>query len=195
MGGLLGPADGLYHDLGCELRGRTASARCASATASRTTSRAACTTSPRPPISRAARARAGSSSIGHSFGGAVAVQAGVVLGEHCRGVVTLVDAVGRLRGRRPSSATRRCCCCTAPTTRSCRRRRAASCRCSPVTARSCCSPAPATCSRRPRPSSASACRTWIPERFASASATARQVPASLATIGANSSTLSSPTTT
>jgi alpha-beta hydrolase superfamily lysophospholipase len=27
--------------------------------------------------------------IGHSFGGAVAVQAGVVLGEHCAGVVTL----------------------------------------------------------------------------------------------------------
>ena len=27
--------------------------------------------------------------VGHSFGGAVAVQAGVVLGEHCRGVVTL----------------------------------------------------------------------------------------------------------
>src|SRR5262249_39697465 len=27
--------------------------------------------------------------VGHSFGGAVAVQAGVVLGEHCRGVITL----------------------------------------------------------------------------------------------------------
>jgi len=27
--------------------------------------------------------------MGHSFGGAVAVQAGAVLGEHCRGVVTL----------------------------------------------------------------------------------------------------------
>jgi pimeloyl-ACP methyl ester carboxylesterase len=27
--------------------------------------------------------------VGHSFGGAVAIQAGVVLGEHCRGVVTL----------------------------------------------------------------------------------------------------------
>ena len=51
--------------------------------------------------------------MGHSFGGAVAVQAGVVLGEHCRGVVTLVDAVGRLRGRAPSSATRRCCSSTA----------------------------------------------------------------------------------
>ncbi len=27
--------------------------------------------------------------MGHSFGGAVAIQAGAVLGEHCRGVVTL----------------------------------------------------------------------------------------------------------
>jgi len=27
--------------------------------------------------------------MGHSFGGAVAVQAGIVLGEHCAGVVTL----------------------------------------------------------------------------------------------------------
>ena len=27
--------------------------------------------------------------VGHSFGGAVALQAGVILGEHCRGVVTL----------------------------------------------------------------------------------------------------------
>ena len=111
--------------------------------------------------------------IGHSFGGAVAVQAGTVLGAHCR---------GRRHARRPSrpgastrrsSATRRCSCCTAPTTRSCPRRRARSCRCSPVTARSCCSPAPATCSPRPRPRSASACSTWIPERFADGTATVR----------------------
>ena len=67
----------------------TASARCAWATANRTTCRAACTTWPRPPISRAVRARRRFVTVGHSFGGAVALQAGVILGEHCRGVVTL----------------------------------------------------------------------------------------------------------
>ncbi len=40
---------------------------------------------PREPRRRVA----GSSTVGHSFGGAVAIQAGIVLGAHCRGVVTL----------------------------------------------------------------------------------------------------------
>jgi alpha/beta superfamily hydrolase len=88
MGGLLGPAGGLYHDLGTELaadgigtmrvgyRKPNDLVRCvhdlaaAADLASRAGGRRFVT-------------------IGHSFGGAVAVQAGMVLGAHCAGVVTL----------------------------------------------------------------------------------------------------------
>ncbi len=89
MGGLLGPADGVYHTLGSELAASHGIAtmrvgyrkpndlsRCVHDVA-------------------AAADLAGRSGarefvvIGHSFGGAVAVQAGAVLGAHCRGVVTL----------------------------------------------------------------------------------------------------------
>lgn len=88
MGGLLGPADGLYADLGERFAGegvgtvrigyrkpnhlpRCVHDVCAAADlASRSGARAFVT-------------------VGHSFGGAVAVQAGTVLAEHCRGVVTL----------------------------------------------------------------------------------------------------------
>jgi pimeloyl-ACP methyl ester carboxylesterase len=89
MGSLLGPAGGLYHALGCEL----------AATHGIATLRVGY----RKPndLSRcvhdlAAVADLASRSggrgfvfIGHSFGGAVAIQAGIVLGAHCRGVVTL----------------------------------------------------------------------------------------------------------
>jgi pimeloyl-ACP methyl ester carboxylesterase len=89
MGSLLGPANGLYHDLGNALAEQHGIAtirvgyrkpndlsRCmhdvvaAADLASRTGAR-------------------GFVFMGHSFGGAVAVQAGTVLGAHCRGVVTL----------------------------------------------------------------------------------------------------------
>jgi pimeloyl-ACP methyl ester carboxylesterase len=89
MGGVLGPADGVYHSLGCELaeehgiatlrvgyRKPNDMSRCvhdvaaAGDLASRTGARRFVV-------------------IGHSFGGAVAIQAGVVLGAHCRGVITL----------------------------------------------------------------------------------------------------------
>ncbi len=88
MGSLLGPADALYHWLGVELAARGMGtirvgyrkpndlARCmhdvaaASDLASRSGGRRFVT-------------------MGHSFGGAVALQAGIVLGEHCAGVVTL----------------------------------------------------------------------------------------------------------
>ncbi len=89
MGGMLGPADGLYHALGGELaeahgiatmrvgyRKPNDLSRCvhdvvaAADLASRSGAR-------------------GFVVIGHSFGGAVAIQAGIVLGAHCRGVVTL----------------------------------------------------------------------------------------------------------
>jgi pimeloyl-ACP methyl ester carboxylesterase len=69
MGSLLGPADGLYQWLGEELSARGDVA-------------AACDL-----IGRAGGRRF--IVMGHSFGGAVAVQAGVVLGEHCAGVVGL----------------------------------------------------------------------------------------------------------
>lgn len=88
MGGLLGPADGLYPDLGERFAAagigtirigyrkpnhlpRCVHDMCAAGDlASRSGARRFVT-------------------IGHSFGGAVAVQAGTVLAEHCRGVVTL----------------------------------------------------------------------------------------------------------
>ena len=89
MGGLLGPADGVYHSLGCELaeahgiatlrvgyRKPNDLSRCvhdvaaAGDLASRSGGRRFVV-------------------VGHSFGGAVAIQAGVVLGAHCRGIVTL----------------------------------------------------------------------------------------------------------
>ena len=89
MGSMLGPAGGIYHTLGVELAAQHGIAtmrvgyrkpndlsRCvhdvaaAADLASRTGAR-------------------GFVVIGHSFGGAVAVQAGAVLGAHCRGVVTL----------------------------------------------------------------------------------------------------------
>ncbi len=88
MGGLLGPADGLYADLGERLA---------------TTGIGAIRIGYRKPnhlprcvhdVAAAAdlASRSGARrfvTIGHSFGGAVAVQAGTVLAEHCRGVVTL----------------------------------------------------------------------------------------------------------
>lgn len=88
MGGLLGPAHGLYHDLGerfaaqgiatmrVDYRKPNDFGRCvvdvaaAADLAVRTGARRIVT-------------------MGHSFGGAVAVQLGIVLGERCAGVVTL----------------------------------------------------------------------------------------------------------
>ena len=89
MGSLLGPADGLYHDLGVRLRRarhRHDPRRLPQAQRPR---RAACTTWPPPPTSPGGAARARFVVMGHSFGGAVAIQTGAVLGTHCRGVVTL----------------------------------------------------------------------------------------------------------
>jgi pimeloyl-ACP methyl ester carboxylesterase len=89
MGGVLGPADGVYHSLGCELaeqhgiatlrvgyRKPNDMSRCVHDVA------AAGDLASRTGASRFVV-------VGHSFGGAVAVQGGVVLGAHCRGVITL----------------------------------------------------------------------------------------------------------
>lgn len=88
MGGLLGPADGLYHDLGVRL-----------AAAGRGMLRVGYRRPNHLPrcahdlLAAADLASRGGArrfvTVGHSFGGAVAIQAGIVLGEHCRGVVTL----------------------------------------------------------------------------------------------------------
>jgi pimeloyl-ACP methyl ester carboxylesterase len=88
MGSTLGPAHGVYHWLGTELaplgiatirvgyRKPNDLSRCMHDVT------AACDLASRSGGRRFVV-------IGHSFGGAVAVQAGVVLGEHCAGVVTL----------------------------------------------------------------------------------------------------------
>ena len=88
MGSMLGPADGLYHDLGNTFaehgiatirvgyRSPNDLSRCvhdlaaAGDLAARTGARRFVT-------------------VGHSFGGAVAIGAGIIFGEHCAGVVTL----------------------------------------------------------------------------------------------------------
>jgi pimeloyl-ACP methyl ester carboxylesterase len=88
MGSLLGPAEGLYHDLGVALAARGIGTvrvgyrkpndlpRCVHDVA------AAADLAGR----RGARQFV---VMGHSFGGAVAIQVGAVLGTHCMGVVTL----------------------------------------------------------------------------------------------------------
>ncbi len=87
-GGLLGPADGLYHDLGTRFAGA---------------GMAAVRVSYRRPNDLdlcvgdvlAAADLAGRNggrrfvTVGHSFGGAVAIRAGIMLGDHTAGVVTL----------------------------------------------------------------------------------------------------------
>lgn len=88
MGGLLGPAGGLYHDLGTQFavegigtmrvgyRKPNDLVRCVHDLAA----------------AGDLASRAGADrfvTVGHSFGGAVAVQAGMVLGSYCRGIVTL----------------------------------------------------------------------------------------------------------
>jgi len=88
MGSLLGPADGLFHWLGEQLapddvgtirvgyRKPNDLSRCVHDVA------AACDLASRAGARRFVV-------IGHSFGGAVAIQTGVVLGEHCAGIVVL----------------------------------------------------------------------------------------------------------
>lgn len=88
MGGLLGPAGGLYHDLATTFAAQGIGTlrvgyrkpndlvRCVHDVAA----------------AADLASRAGGQrfvTVGHSFGGAVAVQAGMVLGAHCAGVVTL----------------------------------------------------------------------------------------------------------
>jgi alpha-beta hydrolase superfamily lysophospholipase len=88
MGGLLGPAHGLYHDLGVELADKGIGVLRVAYRQPNDLSR--CTHDVAAAGDLASRSGARRFVvIGHSFGGAVAIQAGMVLGEHCRGVVTL----------------------------------------------------------------------------------------------------------
>lgn len=88
MGGLLGPAEGLYHDLGTDFADEgIASLR---VSYRRPGDLEPCTHDLVAVADLASRTGARHFvTVGHSFGGAVALRAGLMLGEHCRGVVTL----------------------------------------------------------------------------------------------------------
>jgi pimeloyl-ACP methyl ester carboxylesterase len=88
MGGLLGPAHGLYHDLGQRFADQGVGT--VRVGYRRPNDLGRCVHDVAAAADLASRAGARRFvTVGHSFGGAVAVQAGIVLGEHCRGVVTL----------------------------------------------------------------------------------------------------------
>ncbi|MFN0091095.1 MAG: alpha/beta hydrolase [Acidimicrobiales bacterium] len=88
LGGLLGPAEGLFHDLGVSLAEQGIGVvRVSYRLPNRLD---ACVHDVLAAAELAARAGAQRFvTVGHSFGGAVALQAGVILGEHTAGVVTL----------------------------------------------------------------------------------------------------------
>ena len=89
MGGLLGPADGLYHSLGTELAAEHEIATMrVGYRKPNDLSRCVHDVAAMADLAGRSGAR-GFVVIGHSFGGAVAIQAGAILGAHCRGVVTL----------------------------------------------------------------------------------------------------------
>jgi pimeloyl-ACP methyl ester carboxylesterase len=104
MGGLLGPADGLYHDLGVAL------AEVGIATVRvgwrRPNDLDACTHDLLAALELSVRRGARRAvTVGHSFGGAIAVRAGVLAEEMVAGVVTLAtqsagcEVADRLAGR------------------------------------------------------------------------------------------------
>lgn len=88
MGGLLGPADGLYHDLGVALA--EVGIGMVRVGWRRPNDLERCTLDLTAAADLASR-RGGRAFItmGHSFGGAVAVRAGLMLDRHCAGIVTL----------------------------------------------------------------------------------------------------------
>jgi len=88
MGSLLGPAGGLYHDLGVTLAARGVGT--IRVGYRKPNDLARCVHDVAAAADLAGRRGARSFVVmGHSFGGAVAIQVGAVLGTHCRGVVTL----------------------------------------------------------------------------------------------------------
>jgi predicted esterase len=88
MGGMLGPADGLYQDLATTFADDGIGTVRVGYRTPNDLSRCVHDVAAAADLAGRAGARR-FVVVGHSFGGAVAIQAGVVLGEHCRGVVTL----------------------------------------------------------------------------------------------------------
>ncbi len=88
MGGLLGPADGLYHDLGTALAERGIGTIRVGYRRPDDLSTCVHDLAAVADLSGRSGARR-FVTVGHSFGGAVAVQTGALLGTHCAGVVTL----------------------------------------------------------------------------------------------------------
>jgi hypothetical protein len=88
MGSLLGPADALYHDLGVGFAEQGIGTIRVGYRKPNDLSR--CVHDVTAAADLAGRRGARRFVVmGHSFGGAVAIQTGAVLGKHCRGVVTL----------------------------------------------------------------------------------------------------------
>ncbi len=88
MGGLLGPADGLYHDLGVRFAAEGIATLRVSYRAPNDFNR--CVHDALAAADVAARQGARRFvTVGHSFGGAVAVQLGMAIGDYAAGVVTL----------------------------------------------------------------------------------------------------------
>jgi len=89
MGGVLGPADAIFHTLGHELAAAHGIATMrVGYRKPNDISRCVHDVAAAADLASRSGAR-GFVVIGHSFGGAVAIQAGTVLTTHCRGVVTL----------------------------------------------------------------------------------------------------------
>lgn len=88
MGGLLGPAGGLYHDLGLTFAARGIGTMRVGYRKPNDLVRCVHDVAAAADLASRAGGRR-FVTVGHSFGGAVAVQAGMVLGGHCCGVVTL----------------------------------------------------------------------------------------------------------
>jgi len=88
MGSLLGPADGLYHELGVRFAARGIGTVRVGYRKPNDLSRCVHDVAAASDLAGRRGARR-FVVIGHSFGGAVAIQTGAVLGPHCRGVVTL----------------------------------------------------------------------------------------------------------
>jgi alpha/beta superfamily hydrolase len=88
MGGLLGPAHGLYHDLGERFAAQGIGTMRVGYRKPNDLGRCVLDVAAAADLAVRTGARR-IVTMGHSFGGAVAVQLGIVLGEHCAGVVTL----------------------------------------------------------------------------------------------------------
>jgi pimeloyl-ACP methyl ester carboxylesterase len=88
MGGLLGPAGGLYHDLGERFAAEGIATLRVGYRKPNDLARCVLDVAAAADLATRAGGRR-FVTVGHSFGGAVAVQAGMVLGEYCHGIVTL----------------------------------------------------------------------------------------------------------